>query len=177
MTKIYFLEKNEKNKDLLNYLSKKHGFLSYSIDKYNKNIIRLLNDILLSLHKDDIIISDNLTAYYLYFACQKIENKVILINPYFFQKNGNLLTPSNNIIPETKNPNIDIIISENNPNLKNLKKLFKSENKEINIVDSVINSIDEIMKEIKKKDITKKNITQTKSQTIKLTNRKRRKYL
>lgn len=151
MRKIYFFEEGNMNKDLFKYLNNKYDFLSYGVNKYNKNIIFTLNELIKSLNEDDVILSDNLISYYLYFASKSVKNKVILINPYFFQKDGTLLTPSDDIISKNTNPNLDIIISEDNPNLKNLKKLFKYENREIIIVKSVIENIDKIMKNSKKK--------------------------
>lgn len=139
------------NKNLFNFLSKNYNFKQYKCSKYDKNNISSIIDFLSTLSKNDIVISDGLYAYFLYFASDYFNIHTILINPIFFKKNGDLITPSMNIIKNRSNPNKKLFISLKNPNLKNFKKFFENEIIEAdNIIEQVIEHIDKITEHIKK---------------------------
>jgi hypothetical protein len=146
------------NKNLFDFLNINNNFKQYNCSKYNKNNILSIINFLSTLSKNDIVISDGLYAYFLYFASDYFNIHPILINPIFFKKNGNLITPSMKVIKRS-NPNKKMFISLKNPNLKNFKKFFENEIIETdNVIEQVIEHIDKITEHIKKSKYSIKGI-------------------
>lgn len=140
--------------DRYRFLNKYYGFDVYNIDRRSKNIIKtLINDISNMGTSSLFIISEGLSAYYTYYAVNYFGGNFILIDPKFFTKSGTLMTPSYKYMKDNKKSNKIILLSEDNPNLKQTIKFISDYGNKYDVVknlnQSYLNKI--IKKHVKRK--------------------------
>jgi hypothetical protein len=90
----------------------KKNYTSFYINLKEKNIISYIG---INFHKSNntILVAQNIYGYFLYYASSILKNTNIVINPLFFDSNGNKVSPSTKIYNKDNINKCIVILTDN----------------------------------------------------------------
>jgi len=90
----------------------KKNYTPFYINLKEKNIISYIS---INFHKSNntILVAQNIYGYFLYYASSILKNTNIVINPLFFDSNGNKVSPSTKIYNKDNINKCIVILTDN----------------------------------------------------------------